>query len=189
MQEPRSEPTLAASPRPVRQYLASLVQITRWQLLAAVLVMTLTSLTEGLGVALLFPILQVAGFNLANQGHVGHYTGEVRSLLVQSGLRPSLWLPALLILFLLLMAVRSLFSRIQSVLTFRTALTYELALSRRLYQAIISADCAAARLTLPTRSPPSWPASPPAPISSSAPSPTPSWRWSISRSPSSSPPA
>ena len=38
------------------------------------------------------------------------------------------------------MALRSLFSRVQSVLTFRTVLTYELALSRRLYQAIINAD-------------------------------------------------
>jgi ATP-binding cassette, subfamily C, bacterial len=105
-----------------------------------VLIMTFTSLTEGLGVALLFPILQVAGFNLANQGHVGHYTGEVRDMLVRSGLRPSLWLATLLLIFLLLMALRSLFSRVQSVLTFRTALTYELSLSRRLYQAIINAD-------------------------------------------------
>jgi ATP-binding cassette, subfamily C, bacterial len=116
------------------------MQIVRWQLLAAVLIMTFTSLTEGLGVALLFPILQVAGFNLANQGHVGHYTGEVRDILVRSGLRPSLWLATLLLIFLLLMALRSLFSRVQSVLTFRTALTYELSLSRRLYQAIINAD-------------------------------------------------
>jgi ATP-binding cassette, subfamily C, bacterial len=108
--------------------------------LAAVLIMTFTSLTEGLGVALLFPILQVAGFNLANQGHVGHYTGEVRALLVQSRLSPSLWLATLLLIFILLMALRSLFSRVQSVLTFRTVLTYELALSRRLYQAIINAD-------------------------------------------------
>ena len=102
--------------------------------------MTVTSLTEGLGVALLFPILQVAGFNLANQGHVGHYTGEVRDLLVHSGLPPSLWLASLLLIFMLLMALRSLFSRVQSVLTFRTALTYELSLGRRLYQAIINAD-------------------------------------------------
>jgi ATP-binding cassette subfamily C protein len=131
---------LAASKRPFRQYLSSLIQIARWQLFAAVLVMTFTSLTEGLGVALLFPILQVAGFNLANQGHVGHYTGEVRALLVLSGLRPSLWLATLLLLFMLLMALRSLFSRIQAVLTFRTTLSYELALSRRLYQAIINAD-------------------------------------------------
>src|SRR5271156_6899479 len=131
---------LASSKRPFLQYVSSLVQISRWQLMAAVIIMIVTSLTEGLGVALLFPILQVAGFNLANQGHVGHYTGEVRDLLFLSGLRPSLWLATLLLIFMLLMALRSLFSRVQSVLTFRTVLSYELALSRRLYQAIISAD-------------------------------------------------
>src|SRR6202522_1957679 len=131
---------LAASKRPFLQYLTSLIQTARWQLFAAVLIMTFTSLTEGLGVALLFPILQVAGFNLANQGQVGHYTGEVRDLLVYSGLSPSLWLATLLLIFMLLMALRSLFSRAQSVLTFRTVLTYELALGKRLYQAIINAD-------------------------------------------------
>jgi len=131
---------LAASRRPILEYISSLIRTARWQLLAAVLIMAFTSLTEGLGVALLFPILQVAGFNLANQGHVGHYTGEVRALLVQSRLSPSLWLATLLLIFILLMALRSLFSRVQSVLTFRTVLTYELALSRRLYQAIINAD-------------------------------------------------
>src|ERR1700761_1647061 len=131
---------LAAAKRPFVQYLSSLMQIARWQLFAAVVIMTFTSLTEGLGVALLFPILQVAGFNLANQGHVGHYTGEVRALLVRSGLRPSLWLASLLFIFMLLMALRSLFNRMQSVLTLRTALTYELSLGRRLYQAIINAD-------------------------------------------------
>jgi ATP-binding cassette subfamily C protein len=130
---------LAAS-RPFLQYVSSLIKIARWQLCAAIVIMTFTSLTEGLGVALLFPILQVAGFNLANQGHVGHYTGEVRTLLVRSGLSPSLWLATLLLIFMLLMALRSLFSRVQSVLTFRTGLAYELALSRRLYQAIINAD-------------------------------------------------
>jgi ATP-binding cassette, subfamily C, bacterial len=122
------------------RYAWSLVQIARWQLLAAVVLMTFTSLTEGAGVALLFPILQVAGFNLANQGHVGHYTGEVRQLLVNSGLPPALWLATLLMIFLLLMALRSLFSRMQSVLTYRTVLTYEMELGRRLYQAIIQAD-------------------------------------------------
>ncbi len=147
MPVPRSEsalheqsPFAASSKRPFLQYIRSLIEISRWQLVAAVIIMTITSLTEGLGVALLFPILQVAGFNLANQGHVGHYTGEVRDLLVRSGLRPSLWLASLLFIFMLLMALRSLFSRMQSVLTLRTALTYELSLGRRLYQAIINAD-------------------------------------------------
>src|SRR5271167_1059458 len=126
--------------RPFLQYVSSLLQTVRWQLFAAVVIMAFTSLTEGLGVALLFPILQVAGFDLTNQGHVGHYTGEVRALLVHSGLAPSLWLASLLLIFMLLMALRSLFSRVQSVLTFRTVLTYELSLGKRLYQAIINAD-------------------------------------------------
>ncbi len=138
---PHGQRTFAASSKhPFLQYIASLIQTARWQLVAAVIIMTVASLTEGLGVALLFPILQVAGFNLANQGHVGHYTGEVRDLLVRSGLRPSLWLASLLLIFMLLMALRSLFGRMQSVLTLRTALTYELSLGRRLYQAIIHAD-------------------------------------------------
>src|ERR1700723_168801 len=137
---PPGQRTRAASQHAFLQYISSLMQIVRWQLLASVLIMTFTSLTEGLGVALLFPILQVAGFNLANQGHVGHYTGEVRDLLVYSGLSPSLWLATLLMIFMLLMALRSLFNRVQSVLTFRTVLTFELALSRRLYQAIINSD-------------------------------------------------
>jgi ATP-binding cassette, subfamily C, bacterial len=123
-----------------RRYGWSLFQIARWQLLAAVVLMTFTSLTEGAGVALLFPILQVAGFNLANQGHVGHYTGEVRDLLILSGLPSHLWLATLLMIFMLLMALRSLFSRVQSVLTFRTVLRYELELGRKLYEAIIHAD-------------------------------------------------
>jgi ATP-binding cassette subfamily C protein len=134
MPPPRSEQS------PLLPFITSLLETTRWQLFAAVVLMTVTSLTEGLGVALLFPILQVAGFDLTNQGHVGHYTGEVRFLLAYSGLRPHLWLATLLLIFMLVMALRSLFSRMQSVLTFRTALSYELSLSRRLYQAIIQAD-------------------------------------------------
>jgi ATP-binding cassette, subfamily C, bacterial len=123
-----------------QRYLASLIEISRWRLLAAVMMMVLTSLTEGLGVVLLFPILQVAGFNLANQGHVGHYTAEVQQFLRGSGLRPSLWLATLLMIFMLLMALRSLFSRTQSVLTSSTVLKYEMTLSRRLYGAVINAE-------------------------------------------------
>jgi len=39
---------------------------------------------------------------------VGHYTGEVRDLLVRSGLRPSLWLASLLLIFMLLMVAGSI---------------------------------------------------------------------------------
>jgi ATP-binding cassette, subfamily C, bacterial len=126
--------------RSVLTYASSLITVSRWELLTTVVLMTLTSLTEGLGVALLFPILQVAGFNMANQGHVGHYTGEVQAFLEHSGLRPSLWLATMLMVFMLLMALRSLFSRAQTVGTLKTVLKYEIALSQQLYEAIINAD-------------------------------------------------
>lgn len=121
-------------------YVHSLVRLGGWRFLGVVSLMTLTSLTEGAGVALLFPVLAVAGFNMAGQGHVGHYTAEVQDLLASSGLGRELWLPTLLILFLLLMTVRSLLLRIQSVWTLDTVLRYEVALSSRLYRAIVEAE-------------------------------------------------
>lgn len=126
--------------RSLKEYLSSLMEISRRRLIAAILMMSLTSFTEGLGVVLLFPILQVAGFNLTNQGHVGHYTAEVQQFLRWSGLRPSLWLATLLSCFMLLMALRSLFGRAQAVFTSSTVMSFEMALSRRLYAAVINAD-------------------------------------------------
>lgn len=121
-------------------YLHSLIEITGWQLLSAVMLMTLASLSEGMGIAMLFPVLDAAGLNMTNEGHVGHYTAEVRHLLMKLGLPHSLWLPVLLMIFLLLMALRSLFGRAQSVRTMATALKFEMALSQRLYRAIVDAE-------------------------------------------------
>src|ERR1700746_1141327 len=73
----------------VLKFAASLIDVSPWELLITVILLTLTSLTEGRGVALLFPILQIAGLNMTNEGHVGHYTAEVQNLLRHSSLRPS----------------------------------------------------------------------------------------------------
>jgi ATP-binding cassette, subfamily C, bacterial len=122
------------------EYFTSLIATSGWQLGATVVLMVFTSITEASGVALLFPVLQAAGLNMTNESHVGHYTAEVRTLLVRSGLRPGAWLAALLMIFMLLMTLRSLFSRVEAVWTFRTVVGYEMALSRKLYQAITNAD-------------------------------------------------
>lgn len=121
-------------------YVQSLVKLGGGRLFGCVSLMVFTSLIEGAGVALLFPILAVAGFNMAGQGHVGHYTTEAQGILARSGLERGLWLPILLILFLLLMTLRSLLLRVQSVWTLSTVLRYEMGLSRKLYQAIVQAE-------------------------------------------------
>lgn len=137
--------TASGRPRPrffnsLLDYLRSLVAISRWQLFSAIVLMTLASLSEGFGVAMLFPILEVSGLSMTNEGHVGHYTAEVRHLLLRSGLPQPLWLPILLMVFLMLVALRSLFNRAQSVGTLATVLKFEMALSQRLYQSIVNAE-------------------------------------------------
>ena len=47
--------------------------------------MVLFSVTEGVGIALLLPTLQVAGFNLAGQGEAGRYAAMVAQALVAVG--------------------------------------------------------------------------------------------------------
>jgi hypothetical protein len=62
-----------------------LVRVSRWHLISALIVMVLFSVTEGVGIALLLPTLQVAGFNLAGQGEAGRYAAMVAQALVAVG--------------------------------------------------------------------------------------------------------
>ena len=50
-----------------------LVHVSRWHLVGVIAVAVLFSLTESVGIALLLPTLQVAGFNMAGQGEAGRY--------------------------------------------------------------------------------------------------------------------
>src|SRR5713226_3198562 len=50
----------------------TMVQVARWRLGWTIILTILFSLTEGVGVALLFPTLEAAGFSLENQGKAGH---------------------------------------------------------------------------------------------------------------------
>ena len=57
----------------LRTYFAMLVHVSRWHLVGVIAVTVLFSLSEGIGIALLLPTLQVAGFNMAGQGEAGRY--------------------------------------------------------------------------------------------------------------------
>src|SRR5690348_16559547 len=55
----------------------TMVQVAPWRLGWTIALTMLFSLTEGVGVALLFPTLEAAGFSLENQGKAGHYAKVV----------------------------------------------------------------------------------------------------------------
>ena len=119
-------------------YLTMLVRVSRWHLISVLIVTVLFSLTEGIGLALLLPTLQVAGFNLAGQGEAGRYAALVSKAFVAVGLHPSLIL--LLGVFVILVGARTVLGQIQGVWTYAVQQEVEHHLRRRLYRAIADAN-------------------------------------------------
>jgi len=115
-----------------------LLQVSRWHLIGVVVVTVLFSLTEGVGFALLFPTLQVAGFNLAGQGEVGRYAAIVSNAFVAIGMRPSLIL--LLAVFVTLVGARTVLGQVQSVWTYAVQQEVEHHLRCGLYHSIAEAN-------------------------------------------------
>jgi hypothetical protein len=94
-------------------YIHALFEVGRARIAGTVALMFLFSLSEGIGIALLLPILQLSGFDLGAQGAVGRYANAVASAFESAGLHPSLLL--LLVLFAGLVGARALLGRWQTV--------------------------------------------------------------------------
>lgn len=122
----------------LRTYFAMLVQVSRWHLIGVIVVTVLFSLSEGIGIALLLPTLQVAGFNMAGQGEAGKYATRLANAFVSIGLHPTLIL--LLGVFVTLVGARTVLGQIQSVWMYKVQQDVEHHLRRRLYHAIADAN-------------------------------------------------
>jgi len=124
--------------RALRRFAATLISVARWDLAWAVFLMVAFSVTEGIGVALMLPTLQVVGVNLDGQGAAGRYAALVNEALASLGLAPGLLL--LLCLYVILLAARTLLGRVQSIAMYRVVQDVEHHLRTRLYSAISRAD-------------------------------------------------
>ncbi len=119
-------------------YIRALFEVGRWRIAGAIALMFLFSLSEGIGIALLLPILQVAGFDLRAQGVVGRYGHAVTAAFKAVGLRPSLLL--LLMVFAILVGARALLGRWQTVTMYSVQQNFGVRLRQRLYHAIANAN-------------------------------------------------
>lgn len=124
--------------RAMRDFIAAVVAIARWRFAAVVALITAFSLTEGVGVMLLVPMLRIAGFDAGGRGALGRYADLVASILGSVGLAPTL--PVLLAIFAGLIAARAALGRMQSVAMGTIRQEVGLALRRRLYRAISNAN-------------------------------------------------
>jgi ATP-binding cassette subfamily C protein len=119
-------------------YIRVLFEVGRLRIAGAVALMSLFSLSEGIGIALLLPILQVSGFELGAQGAASRYARAVASAFEALGLRPSLLL--LLMVFAILVGARALLGRWQVVAMYMVQQFFGARLRQRLYHAIANAN-------------------------------------------------
>jgi ATP-binding cassette subfamily C protein len=98
------------------------------------------SLTEGVGLVLLLPLLSAAGMNFSGVSVASRLSGASQRLLMGAGVPHGLWLPAVLGVFLATGALRSMLRRSQSMLVFTTTTRVHLALSRRVYESVVRAQ-------------------------------------------------
>ncbi len=124
--------------RNTRTFFATLASVGRFKLLRTLVLMVGFSLTEGIGIALLLPMLQVAGLNLAGQGEAGRYAALVTRAFLAIGLRPSLSL--LLGVFVILAGARTMLGQVQTLAMYRVQQDFQHQLRRRLYRAIANAS-------------------------------------------------
>ena len=142
--EPEGMPSAAggadstwSTARRLVRFAATVDPVSFWLTLATAVA---GSLAEGTGLVLLLPLLSVAGMSFGGSSTAGKLSAAAQQLLVRTGLPHSLWLPAVLGLFLVTAAVRAVLRRSQSMLANATSIKVELALSQRVYAAVVKAQ-------------------------------------------------
>ena len=98
------------------------------------------SLTEGVGLVLLLPLLSAAGMNFSGPSVASRLSGASQRLLTGAGVPHGLWLPTVLGVFLATGALRSMLRRAQTMMSFTTTTRVHLALSRRVYESVVRAQ-------------------------------------------------
>jgi ATP-binding cassette subfamily C protein len=98
------------------------------------------SLAEGVGLVLLLPLLAAAGMNFSGTNAASRLAMSSQSLLTALRVPHGMWLATVLGVFLLVGALRGMLRRRQSMMVYTTTTRVQLALSRRVYEAVVKAQ-------------------------------------------------
>lgn len=101
----------------------------------AVALMLAFSLTEGFGISLIAPVLQVSGMNLGASGKAARYSAAITYLLARVGLS-AVTLPFMLAVLIALIGVRSFLGVLSGVTSYQAQRRFEDGIRLRLYAAI-----------------------------------------------------
>ena len=101
----------------LRSYIGALADVASWKLAFVSLLTVCVTLTEGVGLLLLVPLLQVVGLDMGG-GAVGRIAGFITSIFDAVGARPTLIL--VLGLYVLVISARAFASSWQTVVSTAT---------------------------------------------------------------------
>lgn len=118
------------------RYVATLVRMLRWKVALAFGVSTCLALTEGVGLLMLVPLLELAGLDVRH-GPTGWITKGLTAVFATVGARPTLI--SVLSVYVLVIGVHGLLARWQTTLTFALEHEFVASLRTRLYRAIAGA--------------------------------------------------
>jgi ATP-binding cassette subfamily C protein len=118
-------------------YMAALKRVMSRKVALALSLMVFISLTEGVGLLLLLPLMQLVGLNI-DGGSLGQIAGLTSQLFSFAGVKPTLIL--VLAVYVVVISANALLRRWQTIKSF--AIEYEFAahLRKHLYKSITSAD-------------------------------------------------
>jgi ATP-binding cassette subfamily C protein len=118
---------------PVGRFTSAMTGAMPWHVAFAVALMVLVSLTEGIGLLLLLPLMQLVGLDLGH-GSAGRLTELATTTLAALGVRPTL--TAVLAVYVLINALQALLFRWQTVFNLRVVNDFVSRLRRELYRDI-----------------------------------------------------
>jgi ATP-binding cassette subfamily C protein len=127
----------------LRQFVSLIWRSARWQLVLAIALSTLLSLTEGVSLVMVFPLIALLGGDTAaNHTPPGPRTRMLFDLLTASGIPRSAWLGAILVVVIASVGLLTLLNGALATLTIDIVLPVRKALASRIYAAILHADWA-----------------------------------------------
>jgi len=121
----------------LRRFATTLISIAPRRVAQSALVMIGMSATEGIGLLLLVPLLQLVGVNSGTGGALNRLTNTLSSIFLAVGLRPTLG--TVLLVYIAAVYVQSVLARRESVLRLLLEQDVMKAMRVRLYRAIAGA--------------------------------------------------
>lgn len=121
------------------EFLRFLWRITRWKLVAAVVLSVLLSLTEGVSLALIFPLIALLG-DPAHPAAGGATTQRLLHILAATHLPQRAWLPCLMLLLMICVWALNSLTAALNTLTIGIILRVREQTANELYRAMLGAD-------------------------------------------------